>query len=125
MTRQPLSWSRTRAGGFSMLELTITLFVLMVALLGLMATVRVHSRQMERAESWCRDDPTYYVVSQTNTWMRQLDAPADLNLQAGVPAWTPPISGQPRYTVRLESHSVDSTTWSASARVQMNRITRE
>lgn len=114
----------TRLRAFSLLELTISLFVLMVGLLGVMAAVRVHSRQMERVESWCRGNPTYYVVSQTDKWMRQLEAPADLNVEAGISAWTPPVAAPSQYMVRLESHAVDPATQSASATAQLTRIPR-
>jgi Tfp pilus assembly protein PilV len=108
--------------GFSLLELTVTTVVLMIGLLGLMAAVRTHSRQMEKAESWCQGSRTYYVVSQTNTWMRQLGAPADLNAEAGQAAWAPPVSGTEQYRVSLDSRVIDAQTESASVQVQLTQV---
>ena len=110
-----------RSCAFSLVELTVSLSVLMIGLLGLMAAMQIHSRQVETAESWCRRPSTYYVVSQTNPWMRQLAAPADLNTQAGVAPWTPPTSGKQRYAVCLDAYSIDPTAESASASVQLSK----
>ena len=110
-----------RLPAFSLVELVVSLSVLMVGLLGLIAAIRVHSRQMEKVETWCRSPSTYYVVSQTDPWMRQLGAPADLNTQAGGVAWTPPVSDKHRYVVRLDTYAIDPVAESASANVQLSK----
>jgi hypothetical protein len=83
---------------------------------------RTHSRQIEVAESWCREDIEYYVVSQSNTWMRVLGAPAELHTEPGVPVWTPPVTGDRAYEVLLDSFVLDTENRVASAGLELKEI---
>jgi hypothetical protein len=107
---------------YSLLEVQLALIVLMAGVLGLCAMLRIHSRQMEVAESWCRGDIEYYMVSQSNTWMRRLGAPAELYIAPGIPAWTPPITGEKFYQVSLDSFTIDTDNRLASARLKLKKL---
>jgi len=106
---------RRRSAGFSFVEVHLALAILATGLLALSSLMVMQSRQIRRAESWCKPDPTFYVVSQSNKWMRRLQAPANLDTSPGGTAWTPSVSGTIKYEVWLYSltHNIDSQTASA------------
>ena len=107
---------------FSLLEVQIAMIVLTLGLLGLVATLRIHSRQMEVAESWCREDAEYYIVSQSNIWMRQLDMPAELTKDSNSISWEPPVSGETNYEVELESYELNPENRTATADVKLKKV---
>jgi hypothetical protein len=107
---------------YSLLEVQVALIVLMAGMLGLCAMLRIHSRQIEAAESWCREDIEYYMVSQSNAWMRVLGAPAELHTEPGVAAWTPPVTGNRAYEVLLNSFVLDTENRQASADLELEEI---
>jgi len=117
--------SRLSLKAYSLLEVQIALIVLMAGVLGLCTMLRTHSRQMEVAESWCREDIEYYVVSQSNTWMRVLGAPAELRTEPGIPAWTPPVTGDKAYEVSLDSFVLDSENRQASADLELKELEKQ
>ena len=96
-----------RAAAFTILELEVSLVILVAGLLTTVGLLSVQGRQMSRTESWCRPAPTYYQVSQSNRWMRKLDAAAEVHTQAGQPAWTPPVTGQQAYDLLPIAEDVD------------------
>ncbi|MBN1787227.1 MAG: hypothetical protein JW806_02400 [Sedimentisphaerales bacterium] len=79
------------AGAFSLIELQVTLIILATAVWGFAALFRVYSLQTEFIEQETLPVSTYYVVSQTSRWMRQLGVPADMAQEAGQTAWEPPV----------------------------------
>ena len=91
--------------------------VLTAGLFTMSSLLSVQSKQMGRLETWCRPDPTYYVVSQSNRWLRKLNARAQLDTQAGQEAWTPPVSDGTKYQVVLESWELDTDDRTANAAV--------
>ena len=107
---------------YSLLEVQVALIVLMAGVLGLCAMLRTHSRQMEVAESWCRGEVEYYMVSQSNKWMRVLGAPAELHTEPGIPAWTPPVTGDQAYEVSLDSFVLDTENRLASASLKLKEL---
>jgi len=88
---------------FTLLELQVVLIVLTVSLLGIVGLVSLQSRQMSNVEQWCSSSPVYYLVSQSNRWMKQLEAPADVNDSPGQSAWKPPVSGEKEYNLQITS----------------------
>ena len=114
--------SRLSLKAYSLLEVQIALIVLMAGVLGLCTMLRTHSRQMEVAESWCREDIEYYVVSQSNTWMMVLGAPAELHTEPGVSAWTPPVLDEKFYEVSLDSFVLDTENRLASANLKLKKL---
>jgi len=96
---------RRRKGGFTLLEVQIAMVILATGLMGLAGLQAVQSRQVRHVEAWCRSGPTYYLVSQSNRWMRRLEAPAQVESQAGQTAWTPAVTGEPVYNVVVGSLS--------------------
>lgn len=97
---------RPRAGprrGFTFLEIQVALAVLMAGLFSMVWLLTVQSRQMSRAEAWCRPDPTYYVVSHTSMWLRKFEAAAELKSEPGQEPWTPPVSGTKQYDVLVQT----------------------
>lgn len=88
---------------FTLLELQVVLIVLTVSLLGIVGLVSLQSRQMSNVEQWCSSSPVYYLVSQSNRWMKQLGAPADVNDSPGQSAWKPPVSGEKEYNLQIMS----------------------
>ena len=117
---KPVCWKFK--GAFSLLEVQIAMIVLALGLLGLVATLRMHSRQMEVAESWCREDAEYYIVSQSNIWMQQLDMPAELTTDSNSISWEPPVSGETHYQVELESFELNPENRTASAEVKLKKV---
>jgi hypothetical protein len=105
------------AGGFTLLELHVSLALLAIGFIALMTLMVRQSRQVARLEAWCVPDRTYYVVAQTDPWMRALGAPADLAADAGQSAWTPPVSGNKDNQVTLISYSHQGQTMSALVQV--------
>jgi prepilin-type N-terminal cleavage/methylation domain-containing protein len=109
------------APGFTMLELQVALIVLGVCLMGLASLLAMHSRQLRQVEQWCGPGhPTYYLVSQTDRWMKQLGAPANMEPAVGKTPWVPPPADKPKYDVHLLSVSrqLDNTTLSATVELQ-------
>ena len=105
-------------GAFTLLELQVVLIILSVSLLGIVGLVSLQSKQMSRVEQWCRSHPVYYVVSQTNRWMKQLGAPADVNDSPGQSPWTPPVSGDTEY--RLDITGINRRFADAEMSCQVN-----
>ena len=77
---------------FSFIELQIALVILAIGLLSFAGLYRVYSRQTDYIEPNGFSTATYYVVSQSNCWMRKLAAPAQMELTAGQLAWTPDVT---------------------------------
>ena len=94
-----------RTRGFTLLELQVTLVIMSVGLLSFAGLLAMQGRQMRSVEQWCSSSPTYYVVSQSNRWMRQLGAPAAAEETAGQSAWTPPVTGQKKWDITLTSYT--------------------
>jgi hypothetical protein len=107
---------------FTLLELHVSIAVLVTGLLSMVWLLSVQGKQMKRAEGWCRGDPTYYVVSQPNRWMRKLDASARLDSQAGQPGWTPPVTGTQKHQLLLESCSRNPDGNQMTARVTLQGV---
>ena len=93
--------------GFTILELTVSLSVLMAGLFTTISLVSVQTRQMTQAEAWCRPAPTYYVVSQSDKWLRKFGATAEVNTQAGQPPWTPPVTGPQAHDLQPTAYAQD------------------
>jgi hypothetical protein len=77
---------------------------------------------MEVAESWCREDAEYYIVSQSNIWMQQLDMPAELTTDSNRISWVPPVSGETNYEVELKSFKLNPENRTASADVKLKKV---
>jgi hypothetical protein len=107
---------------FSLLEVQIAMIVLTMALLGLSVTLKTHSRQMEAAELWCRENTEYYIVGQSNTWMRQFEMPAELYTDPNIVSWEPLVSGELNYKIELESFELDSENRIALANVKLKKL---
>ncbi len=90
-----------RTRGFTLLELQVTLVIMGVGMLSFAGLLAMQGRQMRSVEQWCRSSPTYYVVSQSNRWMRQLGAPAAAEETAGQSPWTPPVTGDTKWDITL------------------------
>jgi prepilin-type N-terminal cleavage/methylation domain-containing protein len=105
---------RPRSGrGFTLLELHVSLALLAIGFVALMTLMVRQSKQIARLEAWCVPDKTYYVVVQTDPWMRALGAPAELATSSGESAWVPPVSGNKDNEVTLVSYSHEGQTMSA------------
>ncbi|MGB2822201.1 MAG: hypothetical protein WBF17_14550 [Phycisphaerae bacterium] len=111
-----------RRGGFTILELQMALVVLVAGLFTMSSLLSVQSKQMTRTETWCRSGPTYYVVSQSNPWMRRLGASAELKTQAGQESWAPPVSGTVKYEVLLDSWDANSEEQVGNATVTLQLV---
>ena len=107
---------------FSLVEVQIAMIVLTIGLMGLIATLQTHSRQIEVAESWCRQDMQYYIVSQSNKWMRQIGMPAELTTDPTVTAWQPFVTGDQTYEIELDSYLLDLENRTASAEVKLKKV---
>jgi prepilin-type N-terminal cleavage/methylation domain-containing protein len=99
--------------GFTLLELHVSVALLAIGFIALMTLMVRQSKQISRLEAWCVPDRTYYVVVQTDPWMRALGAPAELATSTGQSAWVPPVSGNKDNEVTLLSHSYEGQTMSA------------
>ena len=100
---------RTSPGrqAFTILELQVAVGVLMAGLFGTVSLLSLQGKQLNRAAAWCQDEPTYYVVSQSNRWLRKLEASAEVKSEAGQEAWSPPVIGPQEYELDLDSCVVD------------------
>ena len=109
------------APGFTMLELQVALIVLGVCLMGLASLLAMHSRQLRQVEQWCGPGhPTYYLVSQTDRWMKQLGGPANMETAVGKTPWVPPPASDEKYDVHLLSvtRQLDNSSLSAVVELQ-------
>lgn len=105
------------AGAFSFVELQITLVILAIGLLGFAGLFRIYSQQIDYVQKYSEPNMyvsdsnntarEYWIVSQTNEWMRQFAVPADI-ANSETPCWEPPSTGRPKiYTVHLDSFDLD------------------
>ena len=108
-----------RPPAFTMLELVISLSVLGIGLMGIQTLMIRQSKQVTRMEQWCLNDRTYYVVNQSETWMRALRGPATLENQPGQTAWSPPVVSRDFWEVALGSFTCPYGTDQASAQVTL------
>lgn len=97
----------SRPAAYTLLELQVTLVILATGLLAMPVLLAMQGRQIRRVEAWCRPAPTYYLVSQSNRWLRRLGAPAEIQAEAGQSPWTPPVIGGQVYDVQLNSLTED------------------
>jgi hypothetical protein len=111
--------SRGRRRACTLPELVISLAIMMAGLLAIQSLMIRQSRQVSRLERWCQPQPTFYVVHQSDAWMRALGAPAALETQAGQAAWTPPVTGPYKYSVTLLSFTRPYDSGQMSANVAM------
>jgi prepilin-type N-terminal cleavage/methylation domain-containing protein len=111
--------NQRRRKAFTLLELQVAILVMAIGLMGVLTLMVRQSRQVSRLEAWCHEDRTYYVVPQSNEWMRTLAAPSDLNTAAGQPAWTPLVEGPRLFTLTLRSSTRTLDTQEASAEVAL------
>ena len=119
-TRARPAGSRSgRSPAFTLLELMISLSVLAIGLMGIQALMIRQSKQVSRMEQWCLNDRTYYVVNQSEEWMRALRGPATLQNQPGQTAWSPPVVSRDHYEVTLESFTCPYGSEEASAQVTL------
>ena len=110
---------RARPGAYTLLELQVTLVILATGLLALPALIAMQGRQIRRLEAWCQPPATYYLVSQSNRWLRRLGAPAELETEAGGSPWTPPVTGGQAYDVQLDSLTEDLENRTIEANVTL------
>ena len=110
-----------RRRAFTLLELVVSLVIMASGLLAIQALLVRQSKQVCRLERWCQPHPTYYVVSQSDKWMRALGAPASLETQAGHTAWTSPVGPPFDYNVTLNSSARSDSGRRVSARVSLQR----
>ena len=108
--------------GFTILELEVSLAVLVAGLFCMVSLLSAQGRQMTRSEAWCRPEPTYYVVSHSNPWLRKLEASAELKSQAGQEPWSPPVSGPQKYDLRIRSWVKDFDRQRGRLIVEMKQI---
>ena len=108
--------------GFTMLELQVAMGVLAIGLLSLGSLMVRQSRQVERLEKWCVPDRTYHVVVQANSWLRSLNAPADLTESPAQAPWQPPVSTQRNNALTLLSCTRAVGIASLSAQVGVQAI---
>lgn len=92
--------------GFSILELQIALIVLITGITGLGSILRANTRQLYSATAWLDNCNTYYMTTQTNTWMQQLNAPAEIT-ESVITTYTPDVTGKQIYNIKLVSYSYD------------------
>jgi prepilin-type N-terminal cleavage/methylation domain-containing protein len=119
-TRARPAGSRSgRSPAFTLLELVISLSILAIGLLGIQVLMIRQSKQVSRMEQWCLNDRTYYVVNQSEEWMRALRGPATLQNQPGQTAWSPPVVSRDHYEVTLESFTCPYGSEEASAQVTL------
>lgn len=97
------SWRPTKAAAYTLLELQVALVILGAGLLAMPPLMAMQSRQIRHVEAWCRSEPTFYVVSQSNRWLRRMEVPAEMEAKAGVQPWAPPVTGIQVYNVELRS----------------------
>jgi len=90
---------------FSFLELQVTMVILAVGLWGFAGLFKVYSRQVDYIEQSSLPVSTYYIVSQSNQWMKQLGAPAEIKQVPGQVSWRPLVDGNDTgdYSVEMTS----------------------
>ena len=108
--------------GFSFVELQVALVILAMGLLSFAGLFRIYSLQTSYIEQSSLPVSTYYIVSQSNRWMQQLGVPADMEQTAGQSAWTPPVSGDKAYRIRLNQLSKDFDNSLADANVTLEDV---
>ncbi len=79
--------------------------IMAVGLLGIGTLMIRQSRQVSRLEQWCSTNQTYYLVAQSDQWMRTLGAPAELSGTAGHVPWTPGVWKHEAYSVTVDAMS--------------------
>lgn len=92
---------RNRIGGFTLLELEITLLVLMFTVIGLTRLVVSHERLVSGLEGWCSGDPVYFVIPSEVELERILGVPAALSTTP--PSGPPPPPAPQPYEVTVET----------------------
>ena len=105
------------AGGFSFVELQIAMVILAIGLWGFAGLFKVYSRQTDYIEQSSMPVSTYYIVSQSNKWMKRLGTPAEMEQTAGGEAWEPDVNDNRTYSIQLNSYSKDFNLRRESANV--------
>lgn len=112
--QSPKYWNRRFfAGAFNFVELEVALVILAAGLLSFAGLFRIYSLQTNYIEQISmptdpNDDPnSYWIVSQSNRWMRQLEEPADMYHKPGQFSWEPNVSDSKKYKIKLNSLSKD------------------
>lgn len=99
--KSPKRKNAVRAG-FSFLELQVAFVLFGIALAGLVPLVVVQSRQLQKLESRCNDEATYYLVPSSSTWACKLGAPATIQTEDPGPPAPPAVTliddGDPGYS---------------------------
>ncbi|MFA5293678.1 MAG: hypothetical protein WC496_11695 [Phycisphaerae bacterium] len=95
MRRQKYKYHTIKRFGraFSFLELQVTMVILAIGLWGFAGLFKVYSRQVDYIEQSSLPVSTYYIVSQSNQWMKQLGSPAEIKQTPGQVPWTPQVDG--------------------------------
>ena len=110
------------ADGFNMIELQVSLVILAAGLLSFAGLFRIYTTQTTYIEQTAMPASTYYVVGQSNRWMRQLGSPAEMEESAGQSPWTPPVSCCTEYKILLNSLTKDFEQSQATADVTMEAV---
>ncbi|MCE5277737.1 MAG: prepilin-type N-terminal cleavage/methylation domain-containing protein [Planctomycetaceae bacterium] len=113
---------RRPRGGFTLLELQVAIAVLGIGLLSLVALTVRQSRSVGELESWCVDEPTFYVVSQTDGWLQRLGVAADLYDRAGEAPWSPPVAASRFNVVTLDDVQGALSTQTMTVRASVAAI---
>jgi hypothetical protein len=96
---------RVRHGGFSMLELQISLVLFGIALTGFGPLVVMHSRQLAKLEKQFSPHTTYYLVPPAEPWARKLGAAASVATSSSAGQ----SNGQPVAVNDVQIQLVDKT----------------
>jgi prepilin-type N-terminal cleavage/methylation domain-containing protein len=114
--------ARQARRAFTMLELQVALVVMAIGLLGIETLMIRQSKQVSRLEQWCVSSPTYYLVSQTDPYLRAMETPARLETQPGQTAWTPPVAQRRQYEVELLSSPGSANPADGAVQVHWDKV---
>lgn len=113
---------KQHSGGFNMIELQVALVILAAGLLSFAGLYRIYTVQTTYIEQTSMPASTYYVVSQSNRWMRQLGSPAEMEVSPGQSPWIPAVSCCTEYKIRLNSLTKNFEEIQAAADVTMEAV---
>ncbi len=115
-----MSNRRTSVRGAALLEMSVAMLLLGLAVFGIAQLVIRHHQLVSTIDDWCVGEPTYYVVPSDDPLERTLGMPAALEEE--LEYRLPPVKRRTKYEIEIESREKSLRPPRATAVVVVEEI---